>query len=45
MAKRYGHIGQMALRNAMDVLGGVNIQMDSLKKSPKSIRDQNLIIQ
>ena len=36
MAKRYGHIGQKALRDAMDVLCRGEIGAVSLKKSPKS---------
>jgi integrase len=36
MAKRYGHIGNKALREAADVLGGAAIAEESLKKSPKS---------
>jgi integrase len=36
MAKRYGHIGQKALRDAVDVLGREEIGPVSLKKSPKS---------
>lgn len=36
MAKRYGHIGSQALREAADVLGQTQIPPGSLKKSPKS---------
>lgn len=36
MSKRYGHIGQKALRVAMDVLCSGEIGVGSLKKSPKS---------
>jgi len=36
MSKRYGHIGQKALRDAMDVLCRGEIGSGSLKKSPKS---------
>jgi integrase len=36
MAKRYGHIGSHALREAADVLGRFEIPVGSLKKSPKS---------
>lgn len=36
MAKRYGHIGSHALREAADVLGRIEIPVGSLKKSPKS---------
>jgi integrase len=35
MAKRYGHIGSKALRDAAEVLGVVRIPAESLKKSPK----------
>jgi hypothetical protein len=45
MAKRYGHIGNQALRAAADVLGGVEIPVGSLKKSPKSPEDENERIQ
>ena len=36
MAKRYGHIGHKAMREAMDILGKVEIPTWSPKKSPKS---------
>jgi integrase len=36
MAKRYAHIGQKAMRDAMEVLGRIEIQGESPKKSPKS---------
>jgi len=36
MAKRYGHIGQKAMREAMDILGRVEIATESPKKSPQS---------
>ncbi len=36
MAKRYGHIGSQALRDAADILGGLKISPESLKKSPNS---------
>jgi hypothetical protein len=36
MAKRYGHIGSHALREAADVLGRVDIPPGYPKKSPKS---------
>jgi integrase len=45
MAKRYGHIGNQALRAAADVLAGVEIPVGSLKKSPKSPEDENALIQ
>ena len=45
MAKRYGHIGNQALRDAADVLGGTRIPADSLKKSPKSLETENVLIQ
>ncbi len=45
MAKRYGHIGSHALRDAADVLGGLKIQAGSLKKSPKSLEAENVTVQ
>jgi hypothetical protein len=45
MAKRYGHIGNQALREAADVLGGVEIRLGSLKKSPKSAEVENVAVQ
>jgi integrase len=36
MSKRYGHIGQMALREAMNVLSSREMETESPKKSPKS---------
>jgi integrase len=45
MAKRYGHIGNQALRDAADVLGGMKIPADTLKKSPKSLEVQNVAVQ
>ncbi len=45
MSKRYGHIGSKALRDAADVLGGVEIASESLKKSPKSPDAGSLSIQ
>jgi hypothetical protein len=45
MAKRYGHIGSKALRDAADVLGAVRISTQSLKKSPKSLEVQNVSVQ
>ena len=45
MAKRYGHIGHRALRDAMDVLGSREIEAGSLKKSPKSAEDQIVVVQ
>jgi hypothetical protein len=45
MAKRYGHIGNQALRDAADVLGGVKIPVESLKKSPKSREVENVFVQ
>ncbi|MGA7560974.1 MAG: site-specific integrase [Terriglobales bacterium] len=45
MAKRYGHIGSQALRDAADVLGGLKIQVGSLKKSPKSQEAENVVVQ
>jgi integrase len=45
MAKRYGHIGSKALRDAADVLGRVKLPAESLKKSPKSPEAQNVAMQ
>jgi integrase len=45
MAKRYGHIGQKALRDAMDVLCRGEIDAGSLKKSPKSQEYQIVQVQ
>jgi hypothetical protein len=45
MAKRYGHIGSQALRDAADVLGGMKISVGSLKKSPKSQEAENVVVQ
>ena len=45
MAKRYGHIGNKALREAADVLGGLKIPSESLKKSPKSAEAESGFIQ
>jgi len=45
MAKRYGHIGSKALRDAADVLGEVKIPAESLKKSPKVPEAENAVIQ
>jgi len=45
MAKRYGHIGSKALRDASDILGRTTIPLESLKKSPKTIRAQDEIVQ
>jgi integrase len=45
MAKRYGHIGSKALRDAAEVLGAVRIPDESLKKSPKSPEVQNVSVQ
>lgn len=45
MAKRYGHIGNQALRDAADVLGGLKVPAGSLKKSPKSGEVQNAAVQ
>ena len=41
MAKRYGHIGNQALRDAADAMGGA----DSLKKSPKSAEAESVLVQ
>jgi integrase len=45
MAKRYGHIGSHALREAADVLGRFEIPARSLKKSPKSDEVQSATVQ
>ena len=45
MAKRYGHIGSEALRDAADVLGVVRIPTGSLKKAPKSQEPKNAALQ
>ena len=45
MAKRYGHIGSKALRDAAEVLGRVEIAVESLKNPPKSQEAQNASIQ
>lgn len=45
MAKRYGHIGSQALREAAEVLGRTKIPLGSLKKSPKSIEVRHAAIQ
>lgn len=45
MAKRYGHIGSQALRDAAEVLGNPKIPVDSLKKSPKSTNAEQVALQ
>ena len=45
MAKRYGHIGNRALRDAAEVLGGQQIPSESLKKTPKSLDAESGFIQ
>ncbi len=45
MAKRYGHIGSHALREAADVLGQFGIPVGSLKKSPKSGEVEDVAVQ
>jgi integrase len=45
MAKRYGHIGNKALRDATDVLGGVKISLESLKNTPKSAESEKVAVQ
>jgi hypothetical protein len=45
MAKRYGHIGSHALREAAEVLGRTEISVESLKKSPQSTEVRNAAIQ
>ena len=45
LAKRYGHIGSQALREAAEVLKGPKIPTDSLKKTPKSEEAQSVSVQ
>ncbi len=45
MAKRYGHIGNRALRDAAEVLGGSNIPGESLKNPPKSAEAESGFVQ
>jgi integrase len=45
MAKRYGHIGNKALRDATDVLGGVKISLEPLKNTPKSAESEKVAVQ
>jgi hypothetical protein len=45
MAKRYGHIGNKALRDATNVLGGVEISLESLKNTPKSAESEKVAVQ
>ena len=45
LAKRYGHIGRHALREAADVLGRFEIPLGSLKKSPKSAVVKDVAVQ
>ena len=45
MSKRYGHIGNQALRAAADVLGGIEISTESLKKSPISQEQESVTLQ
>ncbi len=45
MAKRYGHIGSQALRQAAEVLGNSQSSVESLKKSPNSIHREDLRVQ
>lgn len=45
LSNRYRHIGNQALRAAVDVLGGMEIPLGSLKKSPNSSEAENGIIQ
>lgn len=44
MAKRYGHIGSQALREAADVLGRRKIPYESLKNSPNLTRVLNIAV-
>jgi integrase len=45
MSKRYGHIGSKALRDAAEVLGGLEIAPESLKNPPKSLNAESPSIQ
>jgi hypothetical protein len=45
MAKRYGHIGSKALREAAEVLGSTVISAHSLKKFPRSPEVQDAGVQ
>jgi hypothetical protein len=45
MAKRYGHIGSQALRDAADILGRVEIAAESLKESPNSVEVEGAALQ
>ena len=45
MSKRYGHIGSKALRDAAEVLGGLEIVPESLKNPPNSLDAESLFIQ
>jgi hypothetical protein len=44
MAKRYGHIGQRSLRDAIELLGRSGIAAESLKNSPKSPSTEDLAV-
>lgn len=45
MTKRYSHIGSQALREAVDVLGGVNPPAEFLKNFSKSREDKKVAVQ
>jgi len=45
MAKRYGHDGSHALREAAEALARTEIPAGSLKKSPKSLDVENAAMQ
>ena len=45
MAKRYGHIGSQALRDAAEVLGRMEIPAESLKKSPNLTKVEGVAVQ
>ena len=45
MSKRYGHIGSKALRDAAEVLVGLEIAPESLKNPPKSPNAESPSIQ
>jgi integrase len=44
MAKRYGHIGQRSLRDAMELLGRSGIVAESPKNSPKSASTEDVSV-
>jgi integrase len=44
MTKRYGHIGQAVMRDAMELLGSIHVAVGSPKNSPKAADDANAIV-